>query len=195
MTDTQLRALLTVAVALSAVGLLLLMLRGWRRRGRRQADLPIPSDSPLPGVTDAPADPPEQDAPVRLGPVPGRYLATTASGDWLDRIVVHGLGVPSRAEVTVRDDGVLVTRTGARDVFVPGPDVRGARRDRAIAGAVYEDGGLVVLTWLLGDQELDTGFRADHPETHEGLVTALSGLLERPGPTGGDRVGQEGGAA
>lgn len=185
MTDAQLRALLTGVVVLVIVVTLLLMLRGWRRRGHRQADLPVPSDTPLPGVADGPAELPDGDSPVRLGPVTGRYLATTSTGDWLDRIVVHGLGVPSRAEVTVRDDGVLVQRTGARDVFVPVGAVRGARLDRAIAGAVYEDGGLVVLTWQLGGHELDTGFRADQPDGHGRLAAALAGLGGAPVQDGG----------
>lgn len=183
MTDAQLRALLTGLVVLVALAVLGLMLRGWRRRGRSQADLPAPSGLPLVGSADAPAEAPDDASPVRLGPVAGRYLATTTSGDWLDRIVVYGLGVPSRAEVSVREDGVLVSRTGARDLFVPADDVSGARLDRAIAGAVYEDGGLVVLTWRLGDRRLDTGFRADQPDRHAALVEAVGGLGHPTAPT------------
>jgi hypothetical protein len=178
--DTAARALLTALVVLAIVGVLLAMLRGWRRRAERQADLPVPSEVALPGVPTPPQDRPDTASAVRYGPVPGRYLATTDTADWLDRIVVHGLGVPSRAEVTVRDDGVLVERTGARDLFVPRGDVRGARLDRGIAGAVYEDGGLVVLTWQLGPKLVDTGFRGDRPDEHGDLVAAMSRL---EGPT------------
>lgn len=185
MSDTVQRWVLTGAVVLVVVAALLLMRRGWRRRAQAQADVPVPSDAPLPGAPTPPAETPDAAAPVRLGPVGGRYLATTTAGDWLDRIVVHGLGVPSRAEVTVREDGALITRTGARDLFVPSDDVVGARLDRGIAGAVYEDGGLVVLTWRLGDRDLDTGFRSDHPDGHAELVTALAALARPATPTSG----------
>lgn len=185
MSDSLERALLTAGVVAVVVVALLAMRAGWRRRARGQADLPVPSDAPLPGVPEAPAEAPAADATIRLGPEPGRYLATTTSGDWLDRVVVHGLGVPSRAELTVRDDGVLVTRTGARDLFVPRDDVVGARLDRGIAGAVYEDGGLAVLTWRLGGRELDTGFRSDHPDDHDALVAAIGSLARPATPASG----------
>ena len=176
MSDAAARAALTGLVALAVLVALGLMLKGWRGRAERQAELPVPSDAPLPGGAAPPAEGPAAAAPVRLGPLPGRYLATTTSGSWLDRVVVHGLGAPSRAELTVRDDGVLLTRTGARDLFVPREDLADAHLDRGIAGAVYEDGGLVVLTWRLGDQLLDTGFRADQPDRHAEVVGSVVGL-------------------
>lgn len=185
MSDTETRALLTALVVLVTLAVLGLMLLGWRRRGRRQGDLPAPSGAPLVGSAEAPEEAPDSASPVVLGPVSGRYLATTTSGDWLDRIVVHGLGVPSRAEVTVREDGVLVSRTGARDLFVPAAAVDAARLDRAIAGAVYEEGGLVVLTWQLGGRRLDTGFRADQPDRHGALVDAVGGLGHPSAPAEG----------
>jgi hypothetical protein len=187
--DGTSRALLTALVVLAVVGVLVLMRRGWRRRAGRQADLPVPSDQPLPGPAATPAAAPDADSATRCGPVSGRYLATTSTGDWLDRIVVHGLGVPSRADVTVRDDGVLITRTGARDLFVPRDDVLGARLGRGIAGAVYEEGGLVVLSWQLGDQVLDTGFRAKQADEHAELVAAVARL----GPAGPGPATRDGG--
>lgn len=177
LSDTSARALLTLLVLAAVVGVLALMRRGWRRRGQRQADLPEPTSLPLPGAAAAPVAAPDTDVVVRWGPVEGRYLATTGSGDWLDRIVVHGLGVPSQAAVTVRDDGVLVSRSGARDLFVPRGDLLAAQLGQAIAGAVYEEGGLVVLTWQLGDRVLDTGFRATHVDDHEKLVASMAGLV------------------
>ena len=182
LSDTATRTLLTLLVVAAVVGVLALMRRGWRHRGHRQADLPEPTALPLPGAAATPVVAPDGDAVARCGPVEGRYLATTATGDWLDRIVVHGLGVPSRAAVTVRDDGVLVSRAGARDLFVPRADLLEAQLGQAIAGAVYEEGGLVLLTWQLGDRVLDTGFRASHVDDHEQLVAAMTALRRPSGP-------------
>jgi hypothetical protein len=154
------------AVVLLLAGLVMaLMRRGWRRRAARQADLP-----PLP-ATPAPC------AAELLAPVAGYYVSSTSAGDWLDRIVVRDLGVPSRAVVRVSAAGVLFERAGASDVFVPAARLRGVRREAGMAGKFVETGGLVVLTWQLGDRLLDTGFRAVRAGDSAALVAATSGLV------------------
>ena len=147
-TDWPARIGLTLLTVAAVLLLCWLMWRGWRRRAARQS-----------GLADLPAVPADPGPPVG-DPIDGRYLASTTAGDWLDRVVVHGLGVPSRAQVLVTRTGVLMERVGAPDVFIPRSDLVDARLDRGIAGAVYENGGVVVLTWRLGDVQLDTGFRA-----------------------------------
>jgi hypothetical protein len=164
-TDWSQRLLLTGLIVLALIGICLLMLRGWRRRARRQADL---ADLPV--------------APKTLGqallePLPGRYLASTAAGDWLDRIVVHGLGVPSKALLAVTTSGVYIERQGAPDVYIPAASLVGAHLDRGIAGAVYEHGGVAVVTWKLGDRALDSGFRASDADRHDEVVAAVQRLL------------------
>jgi len=148
------------------------MRRGWLARVARQTDV-----ADLPSVpTDA--------APVLLGPLPGRYFSTTSAQDWLDRIAVHGLGVRSSVELTVRSDGVLLRRGGAPDVFIPAQALTEARLDRAIAGAAYEAGGLVVLRWRLGDRLLDTGIRLTEPDLHPEVVRAATALIPAHAPGG-----------
>lgn len=164
-----------LALVLVVVGLIVLALwgmwRGWQARARRQGELPAP---PPPVVIEQPW----------AGPVPGVYLASTRAGDWLDRVVVHDLGVRSRAELTAAEAGVLLAREGADDVFIPADRLRSARLDRGIAGAVYEQGGVLVLTWELGDgTALDTGFRADRTAEHLAVIEAVRRLL--PVPDGG----------
>ena len=148
------------ALTFAAVGLALLgMRRGWRRRGERQAYL-----GPLPVV---PAERGELHAHGA-----GKYHGSTIAGLWLDRVVVHGLGVPSRVEVSVHGAGVLLERPGATTLWIPVAWLRAARLDRGIAGEVLEQAGIVVLTWALPpapetdarlgtDTLLDTGFRLD----------------------------------
>ena len=153
------------AVMLALVGAVyLLMLRGWRRRARRQADLP-----PLP-VAPAPAGP-------ALVEAPGSYVATTTEGDWLDRVVVHGLGIRGSAQMAVGELGVHYARVGSPDVFVPAAAVRGVRLERGMAGKFVEEGGLVVVTWVHGERGLDTGFRPQRAADRDSLVAAVQMIV------------------
>ncbi|MBZ4016656.1 PH-like domain-containing protein [Streptomyces purpurogeneiscleroticus] len=155
------------------VGLLLfvallywLMREGWKWRGTLQGDLPE-----LPQTPEAPGEP-------RLT-MSGRYHGSTTAGQWLDRIVARGLGTRSRAEVTLTDQGVDVVRPGAQDFFVPAADLRGARLDKGIAGKVLPEGGLLVITWRLGEKEIDSGFRSDRAAEHPAWVTAINETIQR----------------
>jgi hypothetical protein len=154
-----------VGLALLVALVYWLMRQGWQWRRTLQGGLPA-----LP------------QAPERTGPVllefTGRYHGSTTAGQWLDRIVAHGLGVRSKVHLTLTEDGLDVDRTGAPGYFVPTAALRGARLDKAIAGKVLTEGGLLVVTWEHGDTLIDSGFRsdraADHPAWAE-RITALSG--------------------
>jgi len=58
-----------------------------------------------------------------------------------------------------------------------GENLVGARLDKGLAGRVYEDGGVVVVTWVLGGRELDTGLRLAGPDEGPELVDAVGRLL------------------
>ncbi|MCQ4206791.1 MULTISPECIES: PH-like domain-containing protein [Streptomyces] len=152
------------------VGLLLfitlvywLMRQGWKWRGTLQGDLP-----PLPS---APSEP----GPAKLE-LSGRYHGSTTAGQWLDRIVAHGLGTRSRVELTLTDAGLDVVRPGATDFFVPADALREARLDKGIAGKVLTEGGLLIVTWAHGDKLIDSGFRSDHAAEQAEWVTALNDM-------------------
>ncbi|MFE9249461.1 hypothetical protein [Streptomyces sp. NPDC007088] len=152
------------------VGLLLvitlvywLMRQGWKWRGTLQSDLPAP-----------PGPPAEPGEPSRT--LSGRYHGSTTAGQWLDRIVAHGLGTRSRAELSLTPAGLLVERPGARDFFVPTAALREARLDKGIAGKVLAEGGLLVVTWALGDRLIDSGFRSDRSAEHPEWVAALNAV-------------------
>ncbi|HEY5184033.1 MAG TPA: hypothetical protein VIM19_03810 [Actinomycetes bacterium] len=159
------RTLLSVAVVLFVLLGVAGMAWGWRNKGRRQADLPG-----LPAVPAGLGEPLVDD-------VEGVYVATTSAGDWLDRIVVHGLGVRSNARVTVAPPGVLLAREGAPDVFVPAELLTGVQLAKGMAGTVVEDDGLVVLTWRHGDRQLATGFRPRYAADRDVVVAAAGQLL------------------
>lgn len=154
------------------VGLLLfvglvywLMRQGWQWRRTLQGGLPA-----LPQA-------PDDEGPALLEGE-GRYHGSTTAGQWLDRVVAHGLGVRSRAALTLTAQGLTVDRTGAPGFFVPAAALRGARPEKGIAGKVLTGGGLLVVTWEHGGTLIDTGFRLDHAAGHQawiGEINKLSG--------------------
>ncbi|MEU9270258.1 hypothetical protein AB0E04_33070 [Streptomyces sp. NPDC048251] len=143
-----------------------LMREGWKWRGTLQGDLPE-----LPAAPDDPG-------PVRLG-MSGRYHGSTTAGQWLDRIVAHGLGTRSRVELTLTAAGLDVVRPSATDFFVPVAALREARLDKGIAGKVLTEGGLLVVTWAHGDKLLDSGFRSDHAAEHGDWVDAINSMIDK----------------
>ncbi|MEE1751008.1 PH-like domain-containing protein [Streptomyces sp. SP18CS02] len=140
-----------------------LMRQGWKWRGSLQSGLPE-----LPAAPEAPGE-----AKLTLT---GRYHGSTTAGQWLDRIVAHGLGTRSRVQLTLTDAGLEVVRPGANDFFVPAAQLRGARLDKGIAGKVLAEGGLLIVTWTHGDKQLDSGFRADRAADHADWVEAINSM-------------------
>lgn len=138
-----------------------LMREGWKWRGTLQSDV-----AELPQAPEEPGEP-------KLT-MSGRYHGSTEAGRWLDRIVAHGLGTRSRAELTLTDAGLVVDRPGATDFFVPAGKLREARLDKGIAGKVLTEGGLLVVTWELGDRLIDSGFRSDLSAEHADWVAAIN---------------------
>ncbi|MFD9906527.1 hypothetical protein [Streptomyces sp. NPDC059063] len=163
------------------VGLLLfvalvywLMREGWKWRGTLQSDLPE--------LSSAPSDP----GATKLE-LTGRYHGSTTAGQWLDRIVAHGLGTRSRVELTLTDAGLDVVRPGARDFFIPKEALREARLDKGIAGKVLAEGGLLIVTWAHGDKLLDSGFRSDHAAEQAEWVDTLNNMINSTTETEGAR--------
>ncbi|MFJ6699725.1 hypothetical protein ACIQM4_27160 [Streptomyces sp. NPDC091272] len=152
-----------VGLALFVVLVYWLMRQGWKWRATLQSDLPeLPESPSAPG-----------EAKLRMS---GRYHGSTTAGQWLDRIVAHGLGTRSRVELTLTDQGLDVVRPGADDFFVPRAQLVEARLDKGIAGKVLAEGGLLVVTWEHGGKRLDSGFRSDRAAEHAAWVEALNSM-------------------
>ncbi|QMV12230.1 hypothetical protein GJU35_08810 [Streptomyces lincolnensis] len=165
-TDWAARVGWLVGLALFVALVYWLMREGWKWRGTLQGDLPeLPS---------APDDP----GPAKLS-MSGRYHGSTTAGQWLDRIVAHGLGTRSRVELTLTDAGLDVVRPGAADFFVPTGQLREARLDKGIAGKVLTEGGLLVVTWAHGDRLIDSGFRSDHAAEHNEWVDVINSMINK----------------
>ncbi|NUT30625.1 MAG: hypothetical protein HOV84_32705 [Streptomyces sp.] len=173
-TDWAARVGWVVGLALFVALVYWLMREGWKWRGTLQGDLPeLPS---------APDDP----GPARLS-MSGRYHGSTTAGQWLDRIVAHGLGTRSRVEVTLTDTGLDVVRPGATDFFVPAAQLREARLDKGIAGKVLTEGGLLVVTWAHGERLIDSGFRSDHAAEHNEWVDVINSMIKNNSTEGAER--------
>lgn len=158
-----------VALSVGLIVLIFFMIwRGWRGRTARQSDV-----GALPAV---PSEVGEQ-----LCEVEGQYVVTTTSGDWLDRIAVHGLGVKSDAVVMVFAAGVHFVRTGAPDVFIPVHSLEDVHFSSGMAGKFVEKDGLVVVSWRLGEGLVDTGFRTRHAADRNTLRVAIESLLQDEG--------------
>ncbi|MFP5219978.1 MAG: transporter [Actinomycetes bacterium] len=161
------RLALTLAVVAFGSGMSLLMLRGWRSRQRRQADLPPPPD--VPAVA----------GEVVAGPVAGLFVGTTFRTDWLDRVAVHGLSSRAPGWLSVRTDGVLVERERAADIWLPREALSGARVGDALAGKVVGSGGLLLVDWALGGRDVTSAFRAEDVAEHHRLASAVIDLTLR----------------
>ena len=133
--------------------------------------------SPLPGTLQpAPPQPLQSDRPEPAAAVEGVYASTTTSGNWLDRIAAHGLGVRSNAWVEVDPAGVFIAREAAPDLFIPAADLRGAALAPGIAGKVTGGEGVLLITWQLGDHKLDTGFHPRSKQDRARLLEEINAL-------------------
>lgn len=156
---------LPLVVTLAIIVLLFALIgAGWRNRLRRQRHV-----APLPPV-------PAETGPA-LATVGGQYVVTTTTGDWLDRIAVHGLGIRTNATLRVFPDGVVLDRSGAQSLYIGRDRLVDVSTTSGMAGKFVEKDGLVVLSWRLGELAVDTGFRTRSAADRAPLVTALNTLL------------------
>ncbi len=174
MTDWAARIGWVVGLGLFVALVYWLMREGWKWRGTLQSDLPE-----LPTAPDEPGE-------ARLT-MSGRYHGSTTAGQWLDRIVAHGLGTRSRVELTLTDAGLDVVRPGATDFFVPAGALREALLGKGIAGKVLTEGGLLVVTWQHGDKLIDSGFRSDHAAEHTEWVASINSMIKNNTTEGAER--------
>ena len=154
-------AVLAVCV-LAGYGLLV----GWRHRAQRQAGLPE-----LPSV-------PEDFGLALATPLTGLYVCTTAAGNWQDRIVARGLGRRANATAELTADGVLIDRIDDDAIFLPAGSLTAVGTAPGIAGKVMGlPNGVLIVSWRLGDVELDSGFRADDPQLQADWIAAAGALI------------------
>lgn len=158
--DQLVPVLLLVALFLVIV---VLMRLGWRRRGRSQADLPAPQpDTPLDEIGET----------AEIGPLEAVYVATVLADQPLERVVAHGLGARSTAQVTVGSAGTWrLERSGAPSLTIAADAVQTIDSAPGMVGKFIGGDGVLVIRWRLGDHLLDTGLRLAHRSDHDLLLS------------------------
>jgi len=169
MDRTASTTIVIAVILLALVG----MIVGWRGRQKRQAHLPNPDA--------VPADP-----GTELLSAEAFYVATTMADDELNRVAVAGLGFRARATVTVIEAGVILSLAGATEVFIARSALRAIDRATYTIDRVVETGGLVRLTWSLGETFVDSYLRLTDPADTLALIAAVTILLPTPIPLEGD---------
>jgi hypothetical protein len=167
------RLLLTlalVAVCVVAIGLLRV---GWKHRATRQSGFAAPPAAPV-----VPGD-------QLAEPLTGIYVSTTNSGQWQDRIVVHGMGRRAKATARLYETGVLIDRVGEDPIWIPVAALKSVSTAPGVAGKVMGlADGILLITWTWTDKAVDSGFRADDPTAQAAWIdTATTLLAEQPGAT------------
>jgi hypothetical protein len=155
-----------VAVVIAFV--IQLMMRGWRERARRQAEL-IGTLPPVPEMVGSPI----------VEPTRGVYLGCTVAPSWNDRVAVGDLGYRSKAVLTRYPEGIMVQRSGANQIWIPQESITAIRTERGMVGKVVpaglgsrrardDDGsatsheGILAIRWRLpSGTEIDLGFRGN----------------------------------
>ena len=159
------RLLLTAAVVAVIALASWAMWSGWHRRATRESTQ-LPSLPAVPSALSAPSCAAE-----------GKYIGTARSGDWMVRVLAHGLGAPGRAQMSVHPEGVLFERDGAPELFIPRDCLRAVATGRGIAGTVVEREGMTILGWIWGGIDLDSGFRTPVATDQRALTEAAAALV------------------
>lgn len=163
LTSRILLTLLVVGViALSLWG----MRRAWLAKSRQFRDLPQPA-SAVPHGSVATTEPFE-----------ARFAGSTVSGQWLNRITVHALGTPRSVVAMVHDDGIVITDDADFTLWISRTAISTIHTGRGIAGDVVEPDGMVIVTWTLGEQLIDTGLRISRHEEHDIFIQAARELMK-----------------
>ena len=151
-TGTLVGSLIFAAVLVVVIAVVIqLMMRGWRRRGERQAEL----------LGDLPV------MPDTLGSATvttrGLYCGCTMAPEWNERVTAGDLGYRTKAVLTRHPEGILLQRVRANPIWIPQESVMALRMERGIAGKVVARVGVLAIRWRLpSGAEIDTGFRADN---------------------------------
>lgn len=159
--------LFTIVTLLIFALIIGVMWLGWRRRRRRQAGIPA-----------APELPETLGAPV-FALEDAHYVATSVTGDALDRIAVRPLAYRGRAVVEVHDRGVAIGVTGERAFFIPRESITMVARTQATIDRAVEPGGLIVIQWQLGPaHSVETYIRVVNPAVRAELLAAIERISD-----------------
>jgi hypothetical protein len=152
-TGTLVASLIMAAVVAVVIAIVIqAMMRGWRARVERQAEL----IGKLPSM-------PDTVGPALIPATKGLYVGSTLVPNWNDRVAASDLGFHNKAVLTRYPEGIMLQRTGAGPIWIPGDSISAIRTERGIAGKALTHEGILAIRWRLpSGTEIDTGFRADN---------------------------------
>lgn len=143
---------------------LVLMLIGWRSRRRRQSQLGQPVSVPA-------------DLGTVLLDTPLLYVGSSYAGDPLNRVTTGALGFRAKANLTVAETGLVLGIPGQADTFIPRRALTGVGRGTWTIDRVVEPDGLLVISHLLGDTEIDSYARLTGLLPIDEVVGIISALI------------------
>ncbi|OBK78185.1 transporter [Mycobacterium sp. 1274761.0] len=151
-TGTLIGSLVIAAAIAVAIGFAVqAMVRGWRHRAERQAEL-IGTLPPIPDTV----------GPAIVAPTKGLYVGSTLAPSWQDRIAVGDLGYRTKGVLTRYPEGIMLQRSGGHPIWIPDESIIGIRTERGIAGKALTHHGILAIRWRLpSGTEIDTGFRGN----------------------------------
>lgn len=155
---------LIVIAALAAV--LALLWVAWRRRTQRDAGI-------QPGYRL-----PDR-AGVTLASAAGFYVATTRRDQPLERLNIRGLGFRASAQLTVRDNGLVLALDGEEPRFIPAGAIEIVARSTWTIDRVVESDGLLLVGWRAASADaegvaVDSTFRIVDTGDRERIIQALT---------------------
>lgn len=136
-----------------------LMMRGWRNRSLRQAEL----IGELPEVPDT--------VGAAIATITGVYVGCTLAPAWNDRITAGDLGYRSKAVLTRYSEGILLERIRAIPIWIPRESISAIRTERGMAGKVAGKNSILAIRWRLpSGVEIDTGLRGNDRHDYDGWL-------------------------
>jgi hypothetical protein len=160
--------LIPAALVLAFLALLLLgMWLAWRARSRRDAGVAAGQPLPAAGIH-----------PILTTDV--LYVATTKAGQPLERLAIRGLAFRARGELTLAEEGVVLTVPGQDPIFLASAQLRSAQPATWTIDRVVESDGLIALAWRSDETDVDSYLRVIDPPQHSRVLSTLSTLIPAP---------------
>lgn len=159
-----------VLISVAIVGVAAwLMLRSWRRRTRRDESL---TSYPLPGALGS-----------FLLETEVLYVATTPTGEPLERLAVQGLAFRGAARIEIAAEGVVLRVAGESASFLPAERIVSAGEASYAIDRGVEPEGLVAITWIahVADPDaraphVDSYLRARYPGDSARIIAAVNDI-------------------
>ncbi|MFT3662492.1 MAG: transporter [Gordonia sp. (in: high G+C Gram-positive bacteria)] len=160
--------IIIAVVLLIWLSLVALALRGWRRRGRAQAEV----------LGDPPVVPAELGERL-LGPETGIYLGSTVAPGWVTRVALRDFGDRSAVAFSRHPGGILLERRGAEDIWIADEAIVAVRTENRHGGKVMTRDGILAIRWRLpSGVEIDSGLRGDDKSAYPAWTQAYSEVTE-----------------